>query len=346
MITLCPPASSVMHPPSLTGAILQTSTDYLRLILPISRTEYSIQALDILLKEYFFISLDFSQNKPYFCGRYFSNGHRSFDQSCIIGYNWDLIDLDKGELMLTLSGTALQRVKLPKLHLFCNIMLDLGAHCSRIDFACDDYTKDLFSLDNLQAASAAGNFSGCRAISTTVKTSGDGGWLVTFGQRSNARYCRFYNKSIESKGAIDSHRFEVEYKNTYASMIFANFCSLELDCVTDFVLRLLGGSIDFIDRSFGQPMARCLRLGWWSKFLSITGGSIAWAVPRIIRNIAKTIEWVKHKVAKSLVVIKKCFGVAGYQKWFTDVLTTAEAKLTSSHYSRIENYKLEYDFYL
>ena len=333
------------HPPSLTGAILQTSIDYLRLILPISRSEYTIEGLDIMLKEYFFVSLDLSENKPYFCGRYFANGHRSPDQSCVIGYNWDRVNPDKGELMLTLSGTALQRVKLPKLHLFCNIMFNIGAHCSRVDFACDDYSKELFSLKNLRDASDSGNFSGSRASSTTVKTSGDGGWLVTFGQRSNARYCRFYNKSIESKGVIDSHRFEVEYKNTYASTIFANFCSLELDCLTDFALRLVAGSIDFIDRQFGQPVARCLRLDWWANFLSITGGAIAWAVPRIIRTIAKTVEWVEHKVAKSLIVIKKCFGTAGYHKWFADVLTTAEAKLKSSHYSRIENYKLEYGFY-
>lgn len=337
---------SVKHPPSPTGAILHTSTDYLRLILPISRSEYSIQGLDLLLREHFFTCLDFGVNKPYFCGRYFAHGHRSPDQSCIVGYNWFEADLDKGELMLTLSGTALQRTKLASLHAFCKIMLVLGAHCSRIDFACDDYSKKLFTIDNLRLASETGNFSGCRATSTSVKTSGDGGWLVTFGQRSNSRYCRFYNKSIESKGAIDSHRFEAEYKDTYASTIFANFCSLDLDCLTDFVLRLLGGSIDFIDRQFAQPLARCSRLDWWSNFLSITGGAIAWAVPRIIRTIAKTIEWVKHKVATSLIVIKKCFGVAGYQKWFTDILVTAESKLNSSHYSRIENYKLEYDFYL
>lgn len=339
MTLLASPCVSEPHSPTV--PICQISIDYLRLILPISRSEYTIEALDLLIKEYFYIALDLSTNRPYFCGRYFANGYRNSSQSCIVGYNWD--EQDTGELMLTLSGQALSRVDLPSLHRFCQTMISMGAHCSRIDIACDDYSKKIFTLKRLQKASQRGDFSGCHIENTTVKVQGDGGWLVTFGKRSASRYCRFYNKSIESKGEIDSHRFEVEFKNSHAASIFSSFCSLEIDSLVPFALGVLGGSIDFISRSSDVRASRCTILRWWAAFLKITGGAIHWSVPRIERTIAKTVKWIEAKVIKSLLLIKECYGVAGYNRWFSTKMT--DTKLDRSHHNRIANHKLEYGFY-
>ena len=338
------------HPPSITGANVQCGMDYLRVILPISRSEHTLEALDLLLRDYFACSVGFDQDKAYFCGRYFSHGHRNSDNTCIIGYNWNQRDIQsEGELMLNLSGTLLSRCSFPRLIQFCSILFDMGAHCSRIDFCVDDFSKSFFGYDTLCDAIDSGNFSGCQRKNTSRWANGLGGWLITLGSRANSKFGRFYNKSIESKGLIDSHRFEMEYKDKYAKSLFEAFCTLDEDDLPvhlDFIGRLLAGSFKFIDRTSAagtnlRKPSRCSLLDWWAKFVDALGGAMSWSVPRIKKSIEKTVAWIEKQVLKSLVVIRKCYGDAKYNNWFDFKLAQLNKKLNPSQINRIDNYILE-----
>lgn len=331
------------HPPSLTGAncqnSLSVSIDYLRVVLPISRSDFTLDAISLLLREYICVSLDWLVDKPFFCGRYFAHGSRTECNSCVVGYNWS--NDGTGELMLQISGSLLSRLDLLRQHEFMSVLRSIGAHCTRIDFAIDDYSKTLFTFENLRNAVESGNFSGARLDSYQVSSQGDSGWKVTIGKRSNSRFCRFYNKFVESKGKVDAYRFETEYKDSYAKDIFNSFCDLEPDLVLDFCSQLLGGSVDFIDRSLGDRASRCQRLAWWENFIQILGGALRWSVPRIVRTVEKTIKWVEKQVVSSLAVIRECIGIDCFEKWLQDSIESGFRRFKSPHFNRIENYSLE-----
>jgi DNA relaxase NicK len=334
---------SVEHPLSLTGAKCQNSlsvlVDYLRVILPISRSDYTLEAIDLLLKDYLSVALDFSEDIPYSCGRKFAKGHRNHDNTCILGYNFS--SDDTGEAILNISGASLARLSIDRLHSFMRTFYDLGAHCTRIDIAVDDFTKSYFNYEKLQSALQSGNFSGARLSNYSCKYDGNNGWLVTVGKRSNSVYRRFYNKSVESKGQIDSYRFETEYKNDHSKTIFNTICTLDLDAVLDFTSQLIGGSVDFIDRSQADRASRSPRLPWWENFIQILGGSLRWSVPRVARTIEKSIKWVQKQVASTLAVISECKGFDWFEKWLQESIEAGHRRFKPLHFNRIENYFLE-----
>lgn len=345
-LTITPSEAALSeHPPSITGAILQTSIDYLRVILPISRSEYTLQALELMLRDYFSCALSFEDDKPYFCGRYFSHGHRNSDDTCIVGYNWDKGEgHNTGELILNISGQLLSRCSFPRLSEFCTHLYQLGAHCSRIDISVDDFSKEYFDYDKLCSAIDSHNFTGARLDNASQSTNAKGGWIVTMGSRANGKYARWYNKFIESKGKINSYRYEVEYKGGYAKSIFESFCTFDLEddeVRLEFISKLLGGAFSFIDRSESSNVSRCGLLPWWQKFLNALGGALQWSVPRVQKSLDKTITWIEKQVIKSLVVIKKCLGDAKYNNWFDYKFAQLSKKLNPSQVNRIDNYELE-----
>lgn len=333
------------HPPSITGAILQTSIDYLRVILPISRSELTLQGLELMIRDYFSCSLCFGDDKPYFCGRYFSHGHRNADNTCIIGYNWGIGEShDTGELILNISGQLLRRCLLPRLVEFCSILFKLGAHCSRIDICVDDFSKQYFGYDFLCAAINDKNFKGARLDNASQSTNTKGGWLVSLGGRGSDKYARFYNKSVESKGEIDSYRYEVEYKAGLAKSIFETISSFDSEDSAfhlEFASKVIAGAFSFIDRSESSNISRCSLLPWWQKFVDALGGAIAWSVPRVKKSLDKSIAWVEKQVMKTLVVIQECLGEAKYKNWFDYKFAQLSKKLNPSQISRIDNYTLE-----
>jgi DNA relaxase NicK len=331
------------RPLSITGAkcqnSLSVSIDYLRVVLPISRSEYTLEAIDLLFKDYLSLALNFLEDIPYSCGRKFAHGHRNHDNTCILGYNWS--SDDTGEAIITISGSSLARLDMERTYLFVQTLHNLSARCTRIDIAIDDFTKSYFDYERLETAVRAGNFFGARPESYSCKYDGDNGWLVTVGKRCNSVFRRFYNKSIASKGEVDSYRFEVEYKNDHSKTIFDTICTLDFDAVLDFISKLASGSVDFIDRSCSDRADRCPRLGWWDEFIQVIGGSLRWSVPRIVRTIEKTIKWVNKQVASSLAVIRECKGLVWFDGWLKESIASGERRFKSPHFNRIENYHLE-----
>jgi DNA relaxase NicK len=309
--------------------------------LPISLSEYTIQAIDFLFKDYLSCALNFQQDNPYFCGRNFSHGHRNHDSSCVLGYNWFADSPTRGEAIITISGSLLARLSMERCHDFLKTLYELGAHCTRFDIAVDDFTKSYFDYEKLDSALAAGNFKGARPKSYSCTRDGDGGWKATVGKRGNNIYRRFYNKAVQSKGAIDAYRYEVEYLNGHAKSIFESFCTLNHEAILDFCSQLLGGAVDFIDRSQSDRASRSPRLDWWDDFVSVLGGAIQWSVPRLVRTIEKTIKWVDKQVASSLAVIRECKGLDWFEKWLHKSIYLGERRFKSVHLNRIENYVLE-----
>lgn len=331
------------HPLSITGAkcqnSLSVSVDYLRVILPISRSEYTLEAIDLLAKDYLSLAINFLDDIPYSCGRKFHHGHRNYDNTFVLGYNW--FSECSGEAVINISGTLLARLDMERMHSFMQVLYNIGARCTRIDIAIDDFTKSYFDYEKLESSVRAGNFLGARRESYSCKYDGDDGWLVTVGKRSNSVFRRFYNKSIDSEGKIDSHRFEVEYKNDHSKTIFDTICTLDLDAVLPFTFQLAAGAVDFIDRSQADRASRCPRLVWWDNFIQILGGALRWSVPRVVRTLEKSINWVQKQVVSTLAVIRECRGFDWFEGWLSEIIEVGQTRFKSQHFNRIENYFLE-----
>lgn len=333
----CPPSITGTNCQNVSSSELFTSCDYLRLIMPGSHSECTLPGLLLLIKEHFGITLD-TTSIPYICGRKFLESMRSLDNSIILGYNFPQDSAVVGEVILNIGGSALSRLPLDSLHTFCRTLYQLGAHCTRFDVAIDDYSKSYFNSETLDSTLKAGNFSGAHLTNYHTSTYGNGGWLYTIAKRGSDKYLRIYNKSVESKGVIDSYRFEVEYKNCRSKHIFEKFCELETDLLTDFLSYTAVGSFDFIDRTYDERTDRCPRLPWYSAFVESVGGIIKWSLARVRPTIEKTQDWIEKKVIKSIVVISKSIGFTKYQNWFSTIYNQAALNLDYIHRLRVENY--------
>lgn len=98
------------------------------------------------------------------------------------------------------------------------ILKSRGCRISRIDLAYDDYSKTFTPHDFLKWKSD-------ERISTKSKVWGfvgseaTKGGTFTLGKRGKGRYMRIYDKEYESKGVINSIRYEFELRQEWAALI-------------------------------------------------------------------------------------------------------------------------------
>ena len=101
--------------------------------------------------------------------------------------------------------------------MFCSL-LERGVRFTRIDLCYDDFNKRItpFEWDNMAKSGRVECKARSRSYIASCFKKGD---TVYFGRRSGGRMLRIYDKSYESKGVIDSIRYEFEFKRDYAIAI-------------------------------------------------------------------------------------------------------------------------------
>jgi Replication initiation factor len=215
------------------------------------------------------------------------------------------------EVLLEIPGKPITEVTGDEAWELCRELYQLGMRATRFDWAIDDYARGL-SLSDIYSSYREGAFARvrkmqvweeCKAGSMPVLTG------FTCGSRQSEKYIRIYDKLIESKGAIDCVRFEVEFKGAKAEALFAEFSAAPtVEAAFDLAAKYAVGSIDFIDRT-DKNLDRCPVAAWWSSFVEAVGGRKRMSIPRLKKDVASIIKWHEKQVARSMALLAECKGV-------------------------------------
>jgi hypothetical protein len=215
-----------------------------------------------------------------------------------------------------------------------------GIRCSRLDIALDDYAKSL-PPELFVSAINKKMHSGFR-FGDYIQNLGRGGWTVYLGTRQSEQFHRYYNKSAESKGEIDSYRLEAEFKGQKSDFLFRCIigCSTILDA-TSALQEMIFGNLIFYSHKV-KNLSRCIVADWWQSFVDAV--SVARIIPHIpVRptSISRKIAWIEHQVSKSLAMIASAIG----SEQFSEFVRTTVASGTD----RMVNYDrliiAEYDYW-
>lgn len=219
---------------------------------------------------------------------------------------------------------------------------------TRFDIALDDYQKRM-TPEQIDQALAAGNYVGFRSYSHIKNGGKKRGWTYYFGSRQSDKIIRYYDKSAETKGAIDSYRFEVELKGYKAEQFWQLFVSLpdELseEFLTQLYLEVVVGSIDFRDRQADSNISRCPRLDWWQNLIDDlkSSGGVKLAAKRKESCLQKTIAWISSQVETSLAVLRDVLGAEQFHHFVRGSLVSGRTRYTGSHRAMIRMHERGWD---
>jgi hypothetical protein len=146
---------------------------------------------------------------------------------------------------------------------------------------------------------------------------------------------RCYDKDLESKGAIDSIRWEAEFSKERANAVFFKIAlSLSLQEFVTNIAAFIGGVMDFIERK-GKNLDRAERLAFWDHILEILG-SAAIRNPRPVKTVEKAVGWMEHSVFASAQMVRLALGDEVFMSWLDDGIK--EAKVSKLQKRVVEDF--------
>lgn len=87
------------------------------------------------------------------------------------------------------------------------------------------------------------------------------------GKNGGGKYLRIYNKTLESKGVVDSVHWECECSKKKAQHAFFK---LSQCAFASLLVGLIGGCIDFVERK-DKNLGRATRFEWWQSIVDLLG---------------------------------------------------------------------------
>jgi hypothetical protein len=197
--------------------------------------------------------------------------------------------------------------------------------CSRIDLAVDDFAKHL-QLNQIEQEISDGNYSGFKKAKV-IENFGEShnGWSVYMGSRSGEKMVRAYNKCAESKGLIDSHRWEVEYKGETADAVYRmvlEFPEEQADYQRS-IINLATSAVSFVEK-LDKNISRNTLVEWWHDWLEyLKACPIKPKINRVKTSIAKKKEWIRRAVSKSLAMVQDVLEVADFTNFLNEIIDDA-----------------------
>ncbi len=273
-----------------------------------------------------------------------------------IELTWDsLVDEQAPRLRLAIPGQACSRADVLDYAIFLNGLKEYdtiaNVSCTRLDAAFDDYSRSLFSHDDLYAAWLSNAIVRLQNKSHHMNISGSSsdefglGWTHRWGR--GRKTITFYNKAAESKGEIRSHRIEVRYLEKDADLAFQMLTGFPMDdfavfCVS-FLSGVVAGMVDFMrfDRSRSHGVRDGKRLGWWQRVLDVQEGLLRFSAIPPKPNLSRKTEWLKRQVVTSLAQVADVIGEREFEDWLDDKVARARARYKDNHRAFIQTSKLE-----
>lgn len=252
---------------------------------------------------------------------------------------------DNGKIYcrLAISGKDCARIGSVKLRGFMIWAVSslTNLRCSRIDLAIDDYDKKL-KLCDIQNALEKDERSGFIKSSVIVNHgSKKGGWCVYLGVRSGERLVRIYDKSAESKGRIDSIRWETEFHDERADSIYRLILGFPKNAV-EFAAKIIDyalGGVSFIERN-DKNISRCPLLEWWREWLQhLDSTPVKVFIRRAPTSLQDTIAWLERAVSKSLASCEAALGQYYFSHRINEMLIVGKQRMRNIDYMKVDEYR-------
>ena len=124
----------------------------------------------------------------------------------------------------------------------------------------------------------------------TGELEGNTAYFGRRGSDGSGKYVRFYDKSLESGGKINSIRFEVELSGVRSAQAFQVLASsFTTERLREKIANILGDAIDFRDRQQHVHIVRMDRLGWWSRAVELLGRAVM-VVRRVVPPLQSAMQ--------------------------------------------------------
>ncbi len=172
--------------------------------------------------------------------------------------------------------------------------------------------------------------------------------MVTFGRRGSygaGAFLRIYDKMLESRGAINAIRYELELCQLKAKWAFRDVVdAFGMDSDGAAMLRtcgrIIGGSIDFCkrtDRAGDKNLDRLKRFPWWESIRNEIGQAKL-AGKRVIRTIEKAVDWVECGLIGTLQMLT----IAKGEEYVSEIVQRMNGRdrLRLHHQRTIDEYNL------
>jgi DNA relaxase NicK len=135
------------------------------------------------------------------------------------------------------------------------------------------------------------------------------------GSSQSDKQVRIYDKNVESKGEVNSIRFEVQFRDDLAHYSFLMYfahesCEPAVKEASSYAL----GSVDFIDR-VSSVLSRCPRSAFWEDFIALVGEAVRLSVPRLQTMLSDKKRWVENQVVGTIALISRCIGYDDTLHW-------------------------------
>jgi Replication initiation factor len=269
-------------------------------------------------------------DRPIYKGRYFEHSFRTIRGTVLAWNNTD----DGIDCWLSATGKSLAGSSFSQLREFLQYLLAKQTRFTRIDLAIDDYSKSL-KPHYFKTAYQREQHHGFRKMSIIENLESsdpteEQGFTVYMGKRNGNKLTRFYNKSIESKGEIDSYRLEIEYKDDYTKHVIDYLLTAEnfAKAIVDLVIS----AVDFRD-------ADDVQLLWWNAFIArLEATSVHLLCDRINPSIESSMNWIEHQVETTLATVQEfCERISvNFDDWLKERLDSGRTRMRGVHQAMIK----------
>lgn len=275
-------------------------------------------------------TFDYTGALPGTRGRYYQSILKS-PQGIELAYTINKENAAETVYRLSIPGKPLSHIHQHQLSKFGRFLHHSNSRCTRFDWSIDDFSRKL-CLDSIASCAKKGDVIGARKwrdIRSTGRNKEEQGRTVYLGATQSERLIRIYDKYVESNGKINSIRFEVQWRNSYAQEAFSQyFGTADAENATTIISKLAVGSIRFVRRT-SVVASRCANVGWWNEFVKRVGGATKMSVRRLHPLISDKIRWVESQVMGTLAVITKVKGFDDTMNWLERQIREKAGKLTS-----------------
>lgn len=259
-------------------------------------------------------------------------------------------EIHGGRHMLMMTGTAMRTIPAEKMHEFVSFMVQkCWLKATRLDCAWDDYEKRITPENVWKNYCETKKYTRFRRCAHHIEILGDGSptsdtvYWGCRGENGGGSYLRYYRKDLESKGEIDAYRWEVEYSGQKAQEAFFALSKCpDLETMGRLVGALVGGSIDFVERSGKKGdekhLNRASRVEWWQSILDRIGCSPIRG-HKIPSTIEKSKQWVKKSVSTCLSTIQTAIGEEQFWPWLESMVEVGKCRMQSRHMLSVKYYE-------
>lgn len=212
---------------------------------------------------------------------------------------------------------------------------DYQGEFTRFDIALDDYGKrlnfdavieSLHNEDYFYVNSFDIRESGKRSSNVRGRT-------IYMGSRQSSKMLRLYDKSVESKGEVDSYRLELELKGDHAKLVGDAWCKMVLEpdeVVSRWLSSLILGAIDFRKR-LNKNRERCPILDWWADFCAaVDAAGLRLTLPKKEGCLVRSMDALEFQYGPTFAMIAAVLGDA-FEPYIEQLKEAGKQRLGSRH---------------